>query len=273
MKKYGFGVDVGGTTIKMGFFTMEGELLEKWEIRTNKDHNGESILADISREIDGKLSERGIAKEEVQGIGLGVPGPVKADGTVVKCINVGWGIFNVEEELSRLTGLPVKAGNDANLAALGEMWKGGGNGCKNLLLVTLGTGVGGGIVIEGKMLSGSNGAGGEIGHIIVDETETVVCNCGKRGCLEQYASANGILRVTKKRLAESDRETSLRGKENLSTKDIFDEAKKGDVFALEQVEYMGKMLGTAIANAACIVNPESLSLEAEYPKPVRLSRT
>lgn len=256
MKKYGFGVDVGGTTIKMGFFDMDGELLEKWEITTRKENQGAAILDDIAEQIQKKLTERGISKSEVAGIGLGVPGPVKADGTVVKCINLGWDVFNVEQVLTEKTGLPVKAGNDANVAALGEMWKGGGNGCKNLLLVTLGTGVGGGIVIEGRMLSGSNGAGGEIGHMVVAEEETEVCGCGKKGCLEQYASATGIVRVTKKALETYGKETSLRKKEPLTAKDIFDEAKKGDAFALEQVEQMGKMLGTAIANIACVVNPE-----------------
>lgn len=256
MKKYGFGVDVGGTTIKMGFFDMSGELLEKWEIKTRKDNQGAAILDDIAEQIQKKLGERGISKSEVAGIGLGVPGPVKADGTVVKCINLGWGVFNVEQVLTEKTGLPVKAGNDANVAALGEMWKGGGNGCKNLLLVTLGTGVGGGIIIEGRMLSGSNGAGGEIGHMVVEEEETEVCGCGKKGCLEQYASATGIVRVAKKALQTYEKETALRKKEPLTAKDIFDEAKKGDAFALEQVEQMGKILGTAIANIACVVNPE-----------------
>lgn len=256
MKKYGFGVDVGGTTIKMGFFDMDGELLEKWEIKTRKENRGAAILDDIAEQIQRKLTERGISESEVAGIGLGVPGPVKADGTVVKCINLGWNIFNVEQALTEKTGLPVKAGNDANVAALGEMWKGGGSGCKNLLLVTLGTGVGGGIVIEGRMLSGSNGAGGEIGHMMVEEEETGVCGCGKKGCLEQYASATGIVRVAKKALQTYEKETTLRKKEPLTAKDIFDEAKKGDAFALEQVEQMGKILGTAIANIACVVNPE-----------------
>lgn len=259
MSRYGFGIDVGGTTIKMGFFDVEkGELLEKWEIDTRKENGGVFILEDIASQIEKKLEEKKISKNEVAGIGLGVPGPVKADGTVVKCINLGWGIFNVEEELSKKTGLSVKAGNDANVAALGEMWKGGGEGCKNLLLITLGTGVGGGIIVEGKMLSGSNGAGGEIGHVVVDETEEEVCGCGKKGCLEQYASATGIVRMAKKALAGYEQETPLKHIENLTAKDIFDEAKKGDIFALGQVEQMGRILGTAVANIACVVNPEMI---------------
>lgn len=256
MKKYGFGVDVGGTTIKMGLFDHQGELLEKWEIKTNTEHGGASILDDIAREIEQKIQQRQIPKEEVAGIGLGVPGPVKADGTVVKCINLGWGVFNVEEALQEKTGLAVRSGNDANVAALGEMWKGGGSGCKNLLLVTLGTGVGGGIIIEGKMLSGSNGAGGEIGHVMVNEDEPEMCNCGKKGCLEQYASATGIVRMAKKALAGYAKQTSLKENEAFTAKDIFDAAKNGDAFASEQVEEMCKILGTAIANVACVVNPE-----------------
>lgn len=256
MKGYGFGVDVGGTTIKMGFFDKNGELLEKWEIETRKENGGAAILDDVAEQIQRKLTERGVSKSEVAGVGLGVPGPVKSDGTVVRCINLGWDVFNVEQALSEKTGLKVRAGNDANVAALGEMWKGGGRGHRNLLLVTLGTGVGGGIIIEGRMLSGSNGAGGEIGHVVVKEDETEVCGCGKKGCLEQYASATGIVRVTKKALKSCEKETSLRGKDPLTAKDIFDEAKKGDAFAKEQVEQMGKTLGTAIANIACVVNPE-----------------
>lgn len=256
MKQYGFGVDVGGTTIKMGFFDGEGNLLDKWEVKTDTQNQGNRILDDIAEEIQGKLKERDIQKSQVAGIGLGVPGPVKADGTVVKCINLGWGVFNVEQALQEKTGLPVRAGNDANVAALGEMWKGGGKGCKNLLLVTLGTGVGGGIIIEGRMVAGSNGAGGEIGHMCVNEQETENCPCGKKGCLEQYASATGIVHMVEKALAESDTESTLRQAAPLTAKDVFDEAKKGDAFAKEQVGQMGRILGTAIANVACIVNPE-----------------
>lgn len=258
MKKYGFGVDVGGTTIKMGFFDREGTLLDKWEVKTHTADQGGRILDDIAKEISRKLKEEDIPKSEVAGIGLGVPGPVKADGTVVKCINLGWGIFNVEKALQEKTGLPVRAGNDANVAALGEMWKGGGRGCRNLLLVTLGTGVGGGIIIEGEMLSGSNGAGGEIGHMCVEEEETEQCPCGKKGCLEQYASATGIVRMAKKAMEASDVKSTLCQINPLTAKDVFDAAKKGDAFAKEQVEQMGRILGTAIANVACVVNPERI---------------
>ena len=184
MKKYGFGVDIGGTTCKIGLFDMSGVIVEKWEIPTNTENNGAAILDDVAAAVLGKMEEKQISKEDVQGIGLGVPGPVGADGTVHKCVNLGWGVINVERLLSEKTGLLVKAGNDANVAALGEMWQGGGKGHEDVVMVTLGTGVGGGIIIGGKMVSGFHGAGGEIGHIKVQEDETDTCGCGKKGCLE-----------------------------------------------------------------------------------------
>ena len=150
MKKYGFGVDIGGTTCKIGLFDMSGVIVEKWEIPTNTENNGAAILDDVAAAVLGKMEEKQISKEDVQGIGLGVPGPVGADGTVHKCVNLGWGVINVERLLSEKTGLLVKAGNDANVAALGEMWQGGGKGHEDVVMVTLGTGVGGGIIIGGK---------------------------------------------------------------------------------------------------------------------------
>ena len=177
MKKYAFGVDIGGTTCKIGFFETSGVLIDKWEIKTNTANNGESILSDVAQAVDNKLAQEGISKDEVQGIGVGVPGPVKHDGIVNRCINLGWGVLNVEEELGSLTGLKVKAGNDANVAALGEMWQGGGKGYKDVVMVTLGTGVGGGVIINGKMIAGFHGAGGEIGHITVNKEEIEACNC------------------------------------------------------------------------------------------------
>lgn len=256
MKKYGFGVDIGGTTCKIGFFETDGTLLDKWEIKTNTENSGASILDDVAAAVSGKLEKEGIRKEEVQGVGLGVPGPVSADGTVLKCVNLGWGVFNVAETLSGKLGIPVKAGNDANVAALGETWQGGGKGCSNVVVVTLGTGVGGGIVVDGKVVAGANGAGGEIGHIMMNENETDTCGCGKKGCLEQYASATGIVRMAKQMLAEDNRTSTLRGAEDITAKDIFDAAKAGDEIAKDLVEKLGKMLGTALANIACVVDPE-----------------
>lgn len=256
MKKYGFGVDVGGTTIKMGFFETSGALLDKWEIKTNKENNGDSILSDIAKAVDNKLAQEGISKSEVQGIGIGVPGPVRSDGVVNVCVNLGWGVIDVATELGNLTGLPIKVGNDANVAALGEMWQGGAKGCKDVIVVTLGTGVGGGIIVDGKIVAGHDGAGGEIGHITVNNDEIEPCNCGQYGCLEQYTSATGIVRMAKRKLAKSSAETSLRSFKELTAKDIFDEAKAGDAIAGELVDEVGSILGSALSNMACVVNPE-----------------
>ena len=256
MKKYGFGVDVGGTTIKMGFFETSGKLIDKWEIKTDTSNGGENILSDIAKAIDNKLAQEGISKNDVQGVGVGVPGPVNSKGIVLKCVNLGWGVFNVEEELASLTGLKVKAGNDANVAALGEMWQGAGKGSEDMVMVTLGTGVGGGIIVDGKVIAGANGAGGEIGHITVNDDEIEACNCGQYGCLEQYTSATGIVRMAKRKLAKTDEETSLRAVEELSAKTIFDEAKKGDKIAGELVEELGKILGGTLSNIAAVTNPE-----------------
>ncbi len=256
MKKYGFGVDIGGTTCKIGFFETNGTLLDKWEIKTNTENGGVAILDDVTASIREKLSKENISDEDVQGVGVGVPGPVTADGTVLRCVNLGWGIMNVAEELSNKCGFMVKAGNDANVAALGEMWQGGGKGHDNVVMVTLGTGVGGGIIVDGKIVAGSKGAGGEIGHMMVNENETDTCGCGKKGCLEQYTSATGIVRMAKHKLAEDTRETALRGIDPLTAKDIFDKAKEGDTVAVELVEELGKILGSALAGIACVVDPE-----------------
>lgn len=258
MKKYGFGVDVGGTTIKMGFFETDGKLLDKWEIKTNTANGGAEILPDIAKGIDNKLAQEGISKADVQGIGVGVPGPVQEDSIVNRCVNLGWGIVNVAEELGALTGLKVKVGNDANVAALGENWQGGAKGCKSAVMVTLGTGVGGGIIIDGKIVAGFHGAGGEIGHITVNPDEIETCNCGQHGCLEQYASATGIVRMAKRRLTKSEDETTLRSFDPLTAKDIFDEAKAGDVVAKELVDDLGNILGATLAKVACVVNPEAI---------------
>ena len=256
MAKYVFGVDIGGTTVKIGLFTAEGTMVDKWEITTRTDEGGKYILGDIAASIEDKLAEKQIDKSEVKGIGMGVPGPVKADGTVLRCVNLGWGIFNAADELSKIIGLPVKVGNDANMAALGEMWQGGGKGHKDIVMVTLGTGVGGGIILNGKMLAGTNGAGGEIGHICVNDDETEVCGCGNKGCLEQYTSATGIVRMAKIILNTTDKPSKLRQIQYISAKEIFDAAKEGDEVAATLVENHGKVLGKALAQIACVVDPE-----------------
>ncbi len=255
MDNYCFGVDVGGTTVKMGLFTPEGEIIEKWEIPTRTEENGKQILPDIAESVKAKMNETSIRAEQVIGIGLGTPGPVDRYGVVHRAVNLGWEVMNLEEKLGGLTGLPVKAGNDANVAALGEMWKGGGEGYDDMVLVTLGTGVGGGIIINGKMLTGSNGAGGEIGHIHVEDMETVECNCGNKGCLEQYASATGVVRLAKRKLAKTEAPSILR-KEEISAKTIFDAVKAGDALAAEIAEEFGEYLGKGLAMIAGVSNPE-----------------
>ncbi len=254
--KYGFGIDLGGTTVKIAYFDENGTMLEKWEIPTVTAGGGSQILPDIAASIRQFMDAHSIADTAVLGLGIGVPGPVNAKGVVNKCVNLGWGVFNISETLSSLTGFPVKAGNDANVAALGEFWKGGGKGCDNMVFVTLGTGVGGGIVVEGNLLHGAHGSGAEIGHLVLNREETVPCNCGKYGCVEQYCSATGIVRMAKRYLEANAADSVLNAIEPLTCKDIFDAGKSGDAAAnaiLDQVyAYMGEFLG----NICSTVNPE-----------------
>ena len=256
MKKYCFGIDVGGTTVKMGLFTTEGELLDKWEIPTRKEDGGAYILNDVAASVEAKLAEKNIAKEDVAGAGIGVPGPTLDTGYVSICVNLGWKDKNPANELSELLSIPVMAGNDANVAALGEMWKGGGEGYLDVVLLTLGTGVGGGIIINGEIAPSHRGVGGELGHITVNPDEEATCNCGNHGCLEQYASATGVVRIAKKLLAASKEESSLRTLETVTAKDVFDAAKAGDHLAVEAVEVLGKYLGLVVANVALTVDPD-----------------
>ena len=255
MKKYIFGVDLGGTTVKMGLSS--GELLHAWEIPTRTEKGGKYILGDIADSVIETLREREISKDDVEGIGIGVPGPVGADGTVFKCVNLGWGVFNVADRLQELTGLKVKAGNDANVAALGEMWQGGGKGCHSIVMITLGTGIGGGIILNGEILSGTNGAAGEVGHIPVWDDETEMCGCGKRGCLEQYGSATGIVRVAKRYLKAHDEPSILRQYDDFTAKEVCDAAKENDAIAIEILDLVGKTLGKALACISCVVNTEA----------------
>lgn len=270
MKTYGFGVDIGGTTVKLGLFRTSGELLDKWEIPTRKENGGSQILPDVAESVKEKLTERGIDTEDVQGIGVGVPGPVTPEGVVRRCVNLGWGVFDVEDTLSGLTGYPVKAGNDANVAALGELWQGAGKGANNMVMVTLGTGIGGGVIIDGHIVAGATGAGGEIGHIPVSDDETLTCGCGKKGCLEQYASATGVVTLTKRALEASDRPSRLRELPEPTAKDLFDAAKANDALALEVLEQFGKILGKGLASVACVVNPEMFVIGGGVSKAGRI---
>ncbi len=257
MKKYGFGVDVGGTTCKIGLFDVEGKMLEKWEIPTDTSEKGKYIIAGIAASLKGKMQEKDIDREEVLGIGVGIPGPVNDKGIVVFCANLGWKMVAIEEELSKaMDGIPVKAGNDANVAALGEMWQGGAKGYENVVMVTLGTGVGGGIIVDGKVIAGATGTGGEIGHITVNTRETGVCGCGRKGCLEYYCSATGIARLAGKYLATDHEASQLDGKESVTAKDVFDAYKEEDSLARAIVEEFSTVLGMGLGIISAVVDPQ-----------------
>lgn len=256
MSKYAFGVDIGGTTVKLGLFDESGAVLDKWEIPTAKENGGEKILPDVAQSIRAKIEEKGIAVSDVAGIGVGAPGAVDEQGTMVKgAVNLGWSRLNIPDELHKYLDVPVKAANDANVAAFGEMWQGGGKGYRNLVAVTLGTGVGGGIIVEGKILTGATGAGGEIGHMHVEDAENEECGCKNKGCLEQYASATGITRLANRRLAKDDMPSVLRSGE-VTAKTVFDAVKAGDALAIEVAEQFGEYLGKGLALVAAVVNPE-----------------
>lgn len=261
MLEYALGVDIGGTTVKLGLFKTNGSLLDKWEIPTRTQNAGEYLLQDITDSIHSKLTEKGISKNSIKGIGIGVPGAVLNDEYVIRCVNLnGWGDFNVAKKLSLLIGLPVKVINDANAAALGEMWQGGAKGYENVVFVTLGTGVGGGIIVGGRILSGKYGAAGEIGHIKIRREETESCGCGKKGCLEQYASATGIVRTAKQVLTTDLSASKLRELTTIQAKDIYDLAKEGDDIAVKITELMYQDLGVALATISCVCDPEVIVL-------------
>ena len=256
MAEYVFGVDVGGTTVKLGLFDINGTVQDKWEIPTRTENGGVNILPDIAQSIRDKMSEKNIVKENVAGVGVGAPGPVDGDGIIHKAVNLGLDEMNLKKELTALLdGMRVEGGNDANVAALGEMWKGGGQGYKNLVAVTLGTGVGGGIIINGKIMTGATGSGGEIGHIHVEDDETEACGCGNYGCLEEYASATGITRLANRKLKASEKDSVLRQGE-VSAKTVFDAVKAGDELAIEIAKQFGDYLGKGLAVVAGVINPE-----------------
>lgn len=256
--KYVFGVDIGGTTVKLGLFDEKGELLDKWEIPTDKTDKGKNIVGDVCDSIKSKISRRGITAGDVMGVGVGAPGAVDEDGVMTGgAVNLGWDVFNLRTTMEeKLDGIKVVAGNDANVAAYGEMLKGGGKGHKNVVAVTLGTGVGGGVIIGGRLITGATGAAGEIGHIRVDDEETLKCNCGHTGCLEQFASATGIARLAKRRLEADDKASVLRSAEVLDAKAVFDAVKAGDEVAIEIAKEFGRYLGKGLASVADVVNPE-----------------
>ena len=255
--RYGFGIDLGGTTVKLAFFEETGVCLDKWEIPTMKENNGQQILPDIAAAVLAHLEKNQIPKESVLGIGIGVPGAVDGKGIVFSCINLGWGEKDVPRELGSLTGLPVACGNDATMAALGECWQGAG--AENMVFVTLGTGVGGGIVCDGKIIAGVHGAGGEIGHIPLNPDEAIPCNCGNYGCAEQYLSATGIVRLAKEVLALPHEKTTL-DCDTLTAKAVFDAGRQQDPVALQILNRYFDMMGRFLAILCCMADPEVIVL-------------
>ncbi len=259
MKEYAFGIDLGGTTAKIGLFTTTGDLLEKWEVPTDTSDQGARILPNLAAAVQDKMAQRSLRPDQIEGVGLGVPGPVQDSSVVaIVCANLGgWGDCDAGAQLSQLLGgLRVQVGNDANVAALGEIWMGAAKGCRSAVMVTLGTGVGGGVVADGKLIEGAHGAGGEIGHITVNPQETAQCGCGKHGCLEQYSSATGVVRCMNKLLKQNpDVPCTLRGRD-FAAKDVFDAARSGDKLAQQEVEDMTLTLALALGNIAAITDPE-----------------
>ena len=257
--KYCFGIDIGGTTVKIGLFSETGEMLDRWEISTRKGDDPAELLKDVKDSLENCMAEKGMAKEDILGIGMAAPGPVTADGVLQNAVNIGWGSVKLGEKAEKIIGIsPVCIGNDARVAALGEAAFGAGKDAESMLMVTLGTGVGGGVVLHGKILMGSSGVAGEIGHMTIDPYETEYCGCGKKGCLEQYASATGMVRTAKRFLQESKVDSVLRQAEKVTARNLWDAAKNGDSLADEITDFVCSRLGTAIANAIYLVDTEMI---------------
>lgn len=258
--RYGFGVDIGGTTVKIAYFDEAGTMLDTWEIPTVTENGGQQILPDVARAVESYIAEKKIDRNTIIGVGVGVPGPVNSKGVVNMCVNLGWSRKEVAKELESLIGFPVKAGNDANVAALGEYWKGSAASFDSMVMATLGTGVGGGIVVDGQLLHGAHGAGGEVGHMVLNRHETERCGCGNRGCVEQYCSATGLARLTKIRLAQDEMPSVLRQVASPVAKDVFDAGKRGDGLALEVLEQYYDYLGEFLATVCAVIDPEVVVL-------------
>ena len=254
--KYCFGIDIGGTFVKLGLFTIEGELIDKWQIKTCREDNSSHILPDIAESISEKMKEKEIHKEDVVGVGFGTPGPVTEDGVAICPANLDWVNKPVAKELSELTGFPCRGGNDVNVAGLGELWCGGAKGYKNAVVVPIGTGIGAAIICDGKVITGATGAAGEVGHIHVDDEIEQPCGCGAVGCVEQFSSATGLVRMAKKLLNETNRETILRDADEITAKAVIDAAKAGDQAADEIFDKFCDYLGYSLAATAAVIDPE-----------------
>ncbi|MGX7074540.1 ROK family glucokinase [Falseniella ignava] len=258
------GIDLGGTSIKFAILTAAGEIQEKWSIKTNILDEGSHIIDDMIESIQHRFELLGLSAAEFQGIGMGSPGVVDRErGTVIGAYNLNWKTLQpIKEKIEKALGIPFFIDNDANVAALGERWMGAGDNQPDVVFMTLGTGVGGGIVAEGKLLHGVAGAAGELGHITVDFDQPITCTCGKKGCLETVASATGIVNLTRRYADEYEGDAVLKrlidDGEEVTAKIVFDLAKEGDDLALIVYRNFSRYLGVACANIGSILNPSTI---------------
>jgi len=261
---YTFGIDIGGTSAKLGLFRLmpsdagiTGNLVATRSVPTAYMEEGDEILPNIALTMHQMMDEESISAEDLAGVGIGVPGAVINHEIVNRCVNLGWDVRNVAVEFRQITGVEnVKVGNDANLAALGEVWQGSGKGYDSAIMLTIGTGVGGGVIYKGEIIEGAFGAGGEVGHMHMVDDEPLTCGCGNHGCLEQYASATGIVRLTKEAIKKGELPTTLKAKDIKGAKEVFDAAREGDELALSVVSYTGEMLGKALSIMSCVLDPQ-----------------
>ena len=258
MKKYCFGIDVGGTTVKCGLFNTDGDLLDKWEIPTRTEENGINILPDIAAALNRKIEERGLNKTEIEGIGIDIPGPVNEQGICAFAVNLHWGKVNIVKEIEKMTGIRTRALNDANAAALGELWMGAGTDARSVLLVTLGSGLGSGLVVDGRIVTGRHGAAGEVGHMTVVPGGRP-CKCGRSGCIERYASARGIVVTFNEAASSGAFDESLFSEhvpqDETDALSVYTAASEGDPRALHAFSVMADKLGFALAQVACVIDP------------------
>ncbi|CYV38656.1 TPA: ROK family glucokinase [Streptococcus suis] len=266
MSKKIIGIDLGGTSVKLAILTTDGEIQEKWSIKTNILDEGSHIVPDIIDSIQHRFETHGLTKDDFLGVGMGSPGVVDSEaGTVIGAYNLNWKTLQlVKEQFESALGLPFFIDNDANVAALGEQWVGAGNNNPNVVFMTLGTGVGGGVIAAGNLIRGVKGAGGELGHITVDFDEPFACTCGKKGCLETVASATGIVNLSRRYADQYAGDAKLKQMiddgQDVTAKDVFDLAKEGDDLALIVYRHFSEYLGVACANIAAVLNPAYIVL-------------
>ena len=262
MEKKIIGIDLGGTSIKFAIISLEGEIQQKWSIPTNILDEGSHIVDDIIDTIRHRLELLGLTNENFAGIGMGSPGVVdRENGTVIGAYNLNWKTLQpLKEKIEGALSLPFFIDNDANVAAFGEKWMGAGGDQPDVTFFTLGTGVGGGIIAENRLIHGVAGAGGELGHITVDfSNRPFACTCGKKGCLETVASATGIVNLARRYSDEYAGDSELKARiddgQDVSAKDVFDLAKQNDPLALIVIRHFSKYLGIACSHVANMLNP------------------